>query len=179
MTVEQRDGAPTQTRHIVVMGVSGCGKSTVAAGIADRLGWRLGEADDFHPQHNIDKMSAGIPLDDDDRRPWLEDIAAWMAAQAADGHSTVVACSALKRSYRDILRNGPLRVGFIHLHGPIAVIGERLSGRTGHFMPASLLQSQVDTLEPLDAGEHGIQLDLRQTPDELIAAAVDWIETAF
>ena len=178
MTVEQQDGVPAQTRHVVVMGVSGCGKSTVAAGIADRLGWELGEADDFHPQHNIDKMSAGIPLDDDDRRPWLEDLAAWMAARAADGHSTVVACSALKRSYRDILRGCPPGLGFIHLHGPVALIGERMSGRTGHFMPASLLQSQVDALEALDAGEHGIQLDLRQTPEELITAAVDWIETA-
>ncbi|HHU09123.1 MAG TPA: gluconokinase [Intrasporangiaceae bacterium] len=179
MTQTRQDDTSEGTSHIVVMGVSGSGKTTIAHGVADRLGWEFAEADDFHPQRNIDKMSAGIPLDDDDRGPWLEDVAAWMAARAADGRSTVVACSALKRSYRDILRDGPPRVGFVHLDGPIAAIGERLSGRTGHFMPASLLQSQVDALEPLDAGEHGIQLDLRQTPDQLIAAAVDWIETAF
>lgn len=167
------------TTHVVVMGVSGCGKSTVASGVAERFGWELGEADEFHPQSNIDKMSAGIPLDDDDRRPWLEDLAGWMAAKAEAGVSTVVACSALKTMYRDILRDGPPHLGLIHLHGPIEVVAERLANRKGHFMPPSLLQSQYDTLELLEPRELGIELDLRQTPEQLITAAAEWIGQTF
>lgn len=163
------------TRHVVVMGVSGCGKSTVAAALAESFGWEMGEADSFHPQSNIEKMSAGIPLDDDDRRPWLEDIAAWMAEHAKAGRSTVVACSALRRMYRDILREGPPNLAVIHLDGPIEVVAERLAGRKGHFMPPSLLQSQYDTLEQLEPDELGIRIDLREPPDQLIATSQEWI----
>ena len=164
------------TKHVVVMGVSGCGKSTVAKGLAEIFGWDLGEADEFHPPSNIAKMESGVPLNDDDRRPWLEDLAAWMAERAAEGRSTVIACSALKRSYRDILRDGPPSLGFIHLYGPMEVIAERLARRKGHFMSPSLLQSQFQTLEALEDGERGITLDLRRTPEELIAAAQHWVE---
>lgn len=174
--VRHSRGETGLTRHVVVMGVSGSGKSTVAAGLAQLLGWRLGEADHFHPQSNKDKMAAGVPLDDDDRRPWLEGLATWMADRSQAGHSTVIACSALKRRYRDILRSGPPELGCIHLHGPVETIAERMAGREGHFMPTSLLQSQLDILEPLEGDELGVELDVRQTPELLIAAAQDWVE---
>ena len=161
--------------HVVVMGVSGSGKSTVAAGVAEELGWTFAEADEFHPPANIAKMTSGVPLDDADREPWLRDLAAWMAGHAADGRDTVITCSALKRSYRDLLRAdvdalaGEHRVVFAHVHAPVEVIAERMSGRSGHFMPQSLLQSQVETLEPLAADEDGLDLDARRAPEEIVA----------
>lgn len=164
------------TRHIVVMGVSGCGKSTVAQGIADRLGLVMGEADEFHPQANIDKMTAGTPLTDEDRWPWLRDLSAWMAAQAQEGRSTVVACSALRRAYRDVLREGPPSLILVHLAGPMEVIAQRMAARE-HFMPPSLLQSQFDTLEALEADQGGIVLDLGRPADDLIDEAVHWLST--
>ena len=164
-----------RTRHVVVMGVSGCGKSTVAVGISEAVGLPFAEADRFHPETNIAKMSAGTPLTDADRRPWLADLAAWMAAQAREGQSTVMACSALKRSYRDLLRHGPPEVQFVHLDGPAALIGARMSARPDHFMPASLLESQMATLEPLQPDEDGVTLDLRQDPETLVDEAVAWI----
>lgn len=163
------------TTHVVVMGVSGSGKTTVAQGVVARTGWVFAEADEFHPQANIDKMSQGIPLTDEDRWPWLHDLAGWMAAHAAKGEDTVITCSALKRSYRDVLRadvaalGGGHRVIFAHLDGAAEVIASRLEGRKGHFMPPSLLQSQIDTLESLDADEGAVVLDLTADPDVLIA----------
>lgn len=165
--------------HVVVMGVSGSGKSTVAEGIAERLGWTFAEADEFHPQANIDKMTRGVPLTDEDRWPWLHDLAAWIADRAADGEDTVITCSALKRSYRDVLRGdvaalgGDDRVVLVHVHGPVEVIAGRMEGRKGHFMPESLLQSQFDTLEDLEPDEDGFALDVRRTPEELVAEAVE------
>ncbi|WP_068252193.1 gluconokinase [Janibacter corallicola] len=167
--------------HIVVMGVSGSGKSTVAEGMAERLGWTFAEADEFHPQSNIDKMEGGTPLTDEDRWPWLESLAAWMADKAAKGEDTVITSSALKRSYRDVFREGGLdpekgqRVAFVHVHGPFDVIAERMEHRRGHFMPESLLQSQFDTLEMLGEDEDGVVLDLRRPPEELIEAGVAWV----
>lgn len=167
--------------HVVVMGVSGSGKSTVAEGITEQLGWTFAEADEFHPRANIDKMTRGIPLDDEDRAPWLRDLATWMAERAAKGEDTVIACSALKRAYRDVLRGRVDELGaghrlfFVHVHGPMEVIAGRMEGRRGHFMPESLLQSQFDTLEPLDADEEGVVLDVRNPPDEIIAEAVERI----
>ena len=120
-------------------------------------------------------MSQGIPLTDDDRYPWLRDLAAWMATQAQQGQSTVMACSALRRQYRDILRHGPPEVHFVHLAGDLEVIAQRMAARQDHFMPVSLLQSQFDTLEPLEADEAGVALDLRHTPEELIDEAVAWL----
>jgi len=136
--------------HVVVMGVSGCGKSTVARDLAGTVGLRFADADDFHPPGNVAKMRAGTPLDDTDRVPWLHALAAWTAARAAEGEPTVLACSALTRAHRDVLREGgPSTVSFVHLDGPPEVVAQRLADRTGHFMPASLLASQVKTLEPL------------------------------
>ncbi len=163
------------TTHVVVMGVSGSGKTTVAHGIAAATGFEFAEADEFHPDENIAKMEAGTPLTDDDRWPWLTALAQWMESRSRDGVSTIITCSALKRTYRDVLREGPPSVTFVHLDGPVEVIRERMSGRRGHFMPASLLQSQIDTLEPLGADEDGVVLDLRRSPEDLIDEAVDWL----
>jgi gluconokinase len=163
---------PRRTRHVVVMGVSGCGKTTIAQGISELTGLPYGEADRFHPQENIDKMTAGIPLDDEDRWPWLRDLAAWMSAQASENRSTVIACSALKRSYRDVLRSGPPGLQFVHLHGPKELIQGRMAKRAGHFMPLSLLDSQFATLEPLQDDEDGVVLDLSLTPEELVDEAI-------
>jgi gluconokinase len=160
------------TRHVVVMGVSGSGKTTVAQGISEVTGLPYGEADRFHPPANIAKMSAGIPLDDDDRWPWLRELAAWMAAQAAEGRSTVIACSALKRAYRDMLRAGPPGLQFVHLAGSAELIRERMAHRAGHFMPVTLLDSQFATLEPLADDEDGIVLDIALPADELVEEAV-------
>lgn len=165
------DVAP-HTRHVVVMGVSGSGKTTVAHGISAATGLLFAEADDFHSRANVDKMTAGIPLDDDDRWPWLHDLAAWMAERAAEGRSTVIACSALKRAYRDVLSDGPPSVDFVHLDGSAGVIRERMSSRAGHYMPASLLDSQIETLEPLQPEESGIVLDVALPPAELVARSV-------
>ena len=155
------------------MGVSGTGKTTVAVRLAERLGWTFVEGDDLHPPANIAKMSAGIPLDDDDRRPWLEALAALQAFHHAEGVSTVLTCSALKRSYRDVLRSRlPAgTVTFVHLVAPWEVLRERMESRE-HFMPASLLQSQLDTLEPLGAGEQGVEVDVSRPVQEVVDAVV-------
>ncbi|MFD6666801.1 gluconokinase [Micromonospora chalcea] len=161
------------TRHVVVMGVSGAGKTTVAQGISELTELVFAEADEFHPPANVARMRAGIPLDDAARWPWLRDLAAWMAGRHAEGVSTVLACSALKRSYRDVLRQGPPSVEFVHLAGPAELIRARMTGRVGHYMPASLLNSQRATLEDLTPDEPGVVLDVAATPEELVVAAVD------
>lgn len=161
------------TRHVVVMGVSGAGKTTVAKRISEVTGFAFAEADDFHPESNIARMRSGIPLDDAARWPWLRDLARWMTVRHHEGISTVLACSALKRSYRDLLRQGPPSVDFVHLDGPTDVIRERLSLRTAHYMPVSLLDSQTATLEPLWPDESGLVLDLRLAPDQIVSAVVD------
>ncbi len=166
-TLPYDGGAPL----VVVMGVSGSGKSTVGAALAQRLGVAFEDADDLHPPANIAKMSAGIPLDDDDRRPWLETIGRWLAAQDAEGG--VISCSALKRSYRDQLRAHAARAFFVHLHGTREVIARRQAGRPGHFMPASLLDSQFATLEPLADDESGVVIDVDQTVDAIVQQYVD------
>ena len=153
------------------MGVSGSGKTTIAQKIAARTGLVYGEADRFHPPANVAKMSAGIPLDDADRWPWLRALAAWMARQAARGVSTVLACSVLKRAYRDVLRSGVPGVQFVHLDAPAQLVHDRLAHRSPHFMPVGLLQSQLDALEPLGEDEHGLVLDASLPPDELVARA--------
>ena len=150
---------------IVVMGVSGSGKSTVGAALAQRLRVPFADADDFHPPANIEKMSAGQPLDDDDRYPWLEAIGQWLADHPAGG---VMSCSALKRRYRDQLREHCPDVEFLHLSGTAEVIGARQASRPGHFMPASLLTSQFQTLEPLQADEAGHVIDVDRNIDSII-----------
>jgi gluconokinase len=161
--------------HLVVMGVAGSGKSTIAAALSQQLGWACAEADEFHPQSNIDKMSKGIPLQDEDRWPWLLQIQNWMTVQATAGRSTVLTCSALKRSYRQLLSAAEGRVLFIHLDGEAGLIGQRMQGREGHFMPPTLLPSQLATLEPLSQEElaaGSLRLDISQAPEELVEATI-------
>ncbi|WP_265521757.1 gluconokinase [Oerskovia flava] len=155
------------------MGVAGSGKTTVAALLAERTGRPYAEADEFHPQANIDKMSAGTPLTDQDRWPWLEQMRDWLTEQADAGTSAVVTCSALRRSYRDLLREAHGRVRFVHLAGTVEMIAERMQRRTGHFMPPSLLPSQLATLEPLDDDEDGLTIDVRLTPEEIVRQVLD------
>ena len=152
--------------QIVVMGVSGSGKSTVGAALAQRLGVPFADADDFHPPANIAKMTTGVALDDDDRRPWLEAIGEWLADR--DEQGGVISCSALKRSYRDVLCAAAPTQFFVHLAGTPEVIARRVAGRPGHFMPVSLVESQFATLEPLQPDENGVVLDLDHSVDELV-----------
>jgi gluconokinase len=154
---------------IVVMGISGSGKSTVGAALAQRLRVPFADADDFHPAANIAKMTAGHPLDDDDRHPWLESIGQWLALHADGG---VMSCSALKRKYRDQLRRHCADIEFLHLSGSAETIGKRQASRPGHFMPAALLASQIQTLEPLEADEHGVVLDVDQNIDSIVDSFV-------
>ena len=140
------------------MGVTGSGKSTVAVPLARRLGAVSAEGDTFHSESNVRKMAAGVPLDDEDRRPWLQAIASWIAAREAESENALVTCSALRRRYRDMLRKGNSSVRFVHLAVPRAVLERRLAERTGHYMPPSLLASQLDTLEDLEPDEPGFEV---------------------
>jgi gluconokinase len=155
---------------VVVMGVSGSGKTTVGTALAERLGVPYAEADDFHPPENVAKMASGVPLTDADRVPWLDSIAAWLKAR--DGEGGVVTCSALRRAYRDRLRRAAPELFFLHLDGSPELIGERLAGREDHFMPPALLRSQFETLEPLDPDEAGAAVPIDGTPDEVTELAV-------
>ena len=163
--------------RIVVMGVSGCGKSSVGIALAEALGARFIDGDDLHPEANKAKMSAGIPLDDEDRGPWLdlvsqalaEDVSTLPAESGSTG--TVVACSALKRSYRERILAGAPNTFFIHLDGSREILQQRLGNRTGHFMPATLLDSQLATLEPLGSDEPGAVIDIDQPISQIIALA--------
>jgi gluconokinase len=157
-------------RVIVVMGVSGSGKTTVGTTLAEALGVEYAEADTFHPPANIDKMTAGIALTDTDRWPWLRGIAGWIGEHEDIGG--VVTCSALKRSYRDVLREGG-PAWFLHLHGDRALIAKRMTTRSGHFMPVSLLDSQLADLQPLQSDEDGLTADLALGPDEIVRLALD------
>lgn len=142
-----RESGFTAQPMLVVMGVAGCGKSTVGSALAARLDWKYTEGDTFHPPANVDKMRAGKPLDDADRQPWLAAIARWMDAQADLKHPGVIGCSSLKRSYRDFLRDNRPQVWFIYLRVPREILQERVKTRTHEYMPASLLDSQLATLE--------------------------------
>jgi gluconokinase len=147
------------------MGVSGSGKSTVGAALAGRLQVPFEDADDLHPAANVAKMTRGEPLDDHDRWPWLERIGEWLAEHVDGG---VIACSALKRRYRDQLRHHCPTVEFLHLEGGRDVIENRQASRPGHFMPASLLTSQFETLEPLAPDERGVVVDVAGSVDEIV-----------
>ncbi len=163
-------------RHIVVMGVTSCGKSTVGAAIADRLGAEFLDGDSLHPQSNIDKMASGTPLDDDDRAPWLAEIGRRFAAS---GSGLVIACSALKRSYRDIIRSGDSSVVFVHLHGTRDLLSSRMAARPGHFMPLSLLDSQLETLEELQTDEASVVVDIATPVNQIVddtVAALDGLQ---
>src|SRR3954451_10970555 len=157
---------------VVVMGVSGSGKTTVGGPLAARLGVEYGEADDFHPESNKEKMHSGQPLDDADRRPWLEAIGAWLAEHPDRG--AVATCSALKRSYRDLLRAAAPTAVFLHLQAPRDVLEPRMQHRSGHFMPTSLLASQLRTLEPLQPDEAGLVVDSDHPVDDIVDELVAW-----
>jgi gluconokinase len=156
------------------MGVSGSGKSTVGAALAHRLGVPFADADSFHPAANVAKMAAGTPLDDDDRRPWLDAVGQWLA----DHDNGVMSCSALKRRYRDQLRSYRADIAFLHLTGSPEAIGARQAGRPGHFMPASLLKSQFDALEPLAPDEYGMAIDVGHSVDTIVEAFVKFLSVS-
>ena len=163
-------GAPS----IVVMGVSGCGKSTVASALAAALFVPFIEGDLLHPPHNVALMAAGTPLSDIDRAGWLNTISQRLTLASFSG--AVVACSALKRSYRDVLRTGNPRLFFVHLHGSPAVLQERMATRQGHYMPASLLQSQLDTLELPGDDENSLTFDFTQPVADIVSAVVQTLK---
>ncbi|HEX2890716.1 gluconokinase [Vineibacter terrae] len=156
---------------VVVMGVSGCGKSTVGPRLAAALAGDYAEGDMFHPPANVAKMKSGQALDDTDRKPWLEAMAAAIAGWSRGPRPTVLSCSALKRRYRDILRTGSPGLRFVYLAGDKALIAARLAARKGHFMPATLLDSQFAALEPPDADE-AVTVSIDQPPDAIVAEAV-------
>ncbi len=160
----------------VVMGVSGCGKSEIGRRLSARLGITHFEGDADHAAANIAKMAAGIPLDDADRQGWLLLLQARIRDAASRGTGLVLSCSALKRRYRDILRAGDPDLFFVHLDGERRLIAERMQARPDHFMPVSLLDSQLRDLEPLQADEHGIRLDIARPPEALIEQVMQQFE---
>ena len=164
--------------HVVVMGVSATGKTTVGEQLAEELGCEFIEGDSLHPSQNIHKMEQGIPLTDDDRWPWLQAIAELVAVRDHEGVSTVVTCSALKRAYREVLRDAA-PMFFVHLDAPFEVLEKRMTERTKHFMPTALLKSQFDDLEPLDDDEPGAVIDVAPNVDEVVEEAVNAVRVHY
>jgi len=162
---------------LVVMGVSGCGKTSVAQALVARLGWVFQEGDALHPPANVEKMRSGTPLTDADRWPWLDRVAAWIDARRAAGEGGIITCSALKRAYRDRIIGTRTGVRLVYLYGDRALLAARVAARKHEYMPASLLDSQLATLEPPGANEHPIALDVTPAPevlaDEAIAALAE------
>lgn len=169
---------PSRTQLVVVMGVSGCGKSTVGRLLARRLGAEFLEGDDLHPPRNVERMAAGIALTDNDRLDWLREITVQLADASASRHALVVSCSALKRSYRNLLRAASSELAFVHLHADAALLTQRLCARTDHFMPASLLASQLQALEPPGADERAVTFEATLAPDQIAALAATWLAQA-
>ena len=157
---------------IVVMGVSGSGKTTVAERLAARLEWQFAEGDTFHPAANVAKMREGIALTDEDRWPWLDAMAAWIDAQRKAGRDCVLACSALKHAYRERLLDGHHDVRFVYLKAGYDLVAQRMAARQGHYMPVSLLQSQFDALEEPGATEDALTVSIEDPPDEIVARIV-------
>ena len=169
VTPQVLEGALKGVAALIVMGVSGSGKTTIAALLAQELGWRFEDGDWFHPKANVEKMESGIPLTDADRQPWLEAIAAWVEDLHTKAAHGVVACSALKRHYRDILaRSGHEVVRFVYLKGDKELIAKRITARHGHFMPPALLESQFAALEEPSPDEHAIVVSVAGTPREIV-----------
>jgi gluconokinase len=164
----QRGAAPPALR-IVVMGVSGCGKSTVGRALAEALGVPFIEGDELHPPRNIALMASGVALTDADRQDWLAAIAGQLGAARDAGRGIVVSCSALKRSYRDLMRAAAGDVRFVHLHGPADLLERRLGARSGHYMPATLLRSQLDTLEIPGPDEAVLAVAIGPAPETIVA----------
>lgn len=170
------DAAP---RCLVVMGIAASGKSTLARGLAERLGWSLAEGDDFHPDANLAKIRAGQPLTDDDRGPWLDRLGAWISAERDQGRNAVVTCSALRRAYRERLREANPSMLFCHVRVSEALVARRIAVRRDHFMPSSLLGSQLATLEPLDPVEPGFAVDGDAPRAAVLAEALARLTDAF
>ncbi|APW38055.1 gluconate kinase [Rhodoferax koreense] len=162
----------SQPPIVVVMGVSGCGKSTVGQRLAVALQVPFLEGDDFHPAGNVARMAAGVPLTDADREGWLRTLAGHIAEADRQRQGLVLSCSALKRSYRDMLRAGSDRLRFVFLHGDAAVLAKRMAARTRHYMPASLLDSQLATLEPPAPDENALAFDVTQATEVVVASVV-------
>ena len=158
---------------LVVMGVAGSGKSSFMAALAERLDWPALEGDSLHPAANVAKMAAGVPLSDDDRLPWLAEVAAWIGEREAERRSSVATCSALRRRYRDVLRRGHPWVWFVHLDAPAEVLRSRIAGRERHFLPATMLESQLATLERLQPDEPGTTIQALAPPTELVEQVID------
>jgi len=167
---------------LVVMGVSGSGKSTVAQLLAERLGWDREEGDDLHPPANVAKMAAGVPLTDEDRWPWLNLVGQWAAQQIAAGRPGVITCSALRRIYRDRIRgqdgpnSGAENIVFVYLRGSKEQIAQRMAQRNDHFMPPGLLDSQIETFERPDADENVLVVETDRTPDQIVDAVISALE---
>ena len=161
---------------LIAMGVSGCGKTTIGEMLAKKLNCDFADADSFHSQANKDKMHKGIPLNDEDRWPWLKAIRASIEQKLADGETHVYACSALKRVYRDILRDGDKEVTFVYLKGTPELLRERIKTRSGHFFDPALLQSQLDTLEPPGPDE-AIEADIALSPEAIVDKVLKEVET--
>jgi carbohydrate kinase (thermoresistant glucokinase family) len=177
----QPNTSPPAPRALIVMGVSGCGKSTVAALLALRLRWEFEDADWFHPAANVDKMHSGIPLNDEDRWPWLAAIATWLDETRRSGGHGVIACSALKRRYRDVLIGDRADVRLVYLKGDEALIARRIATRHEHFMPRTLLHSQFEALEEPGPDESPIVVPIEPRPREIveqIISALNMIEGA-
>ncbi|MEO7447871.1 MAG: gluconokinase, GntK/IdnK-type [Humibacillus sp.] len=153
---------------VIVMGVSGSGKTTIAKGISTVMGWEFAEGDAFHSDANVEKMRSGHPLTDEDRWPWLESIGDWITSKESAGESAVVTCSALRRVYRDLLRRGRPHVRFLHIEAPTDLIHDRMEHRPGHYMPPSLLPSQLAILEPLASDEPGVTVPNEGSPAQVL-----------
>lgn len=162
---------------VVLMGVSGCGKSSVGVRLAAALGIGYVEGDELHPAENIERMRNGTPLTDDDRRGWLQALAGRLAMADAEGAGLVLACSALKRSYRDLLRTGAPGLRLVHLQGSHELLARRMAGRSGHYMPPSLLDSQLDTLEPPGTDEAALAVDIEAPVDHIVATLLHTMTT--
>ena len=160
---------------LIVMGVQGCGKSTIGRMLAERLGEPFFDGDDLHSEESKAKMGAGVPLTDTDREPWLRRIAELIASEAAARRHVIIGCSALKRSYRDLLRSTVATTRFVHLAGSFEVMTERIQGRNHEYMPTTLLASQFETLEELAGDEAGIVVSVEQTPAQIVDEVLEYL----